>query len=669
MARISKARVRGFLWRRALRLTGGRTGIGPRVERWERAARVRDLAASPLLDLEFYRSRTGVPFESATEAAEHFLTTGASEGLSPTPLFQSEWYSHYTQRPEAHHFVSMFFDLEPATTCSPWFDASGAKTSMREALERFLRRAGDSTPLPVHPLCTGRPTLGSARRAALAAAARNRRRDHAVRPRFVDDWTSERIAAASDGPLVSIVMPVRDRSTVVGTAIESVLAQRYANWELIVVDDGSRDSTPAVVEQYARADERVSMVRGPAAGVCAARNSGIAAARGRYVAFLDSDNEWSPDFLGSSVLALEADTDLVGVHAAVELIDDEGGRRYLAISGDREDLVDGGNFIDLNTLVARRDAIDAIGGFDESLRRWVDYDLVIRLSALGPLELLPFVGVVYAEASDTGRISRVEVPGWEQRVLSKYVLDEERFGRTSSRDPELVSIVILSYADWWATLRAVGDVLARSSGCAVEVIVLDNGSPTRVSEILVAGLSGNPALTLITSPRNLNFSLGSNLAFTRSSGARVVFLNNDASVHEGWLPPLMRAIDEGADAAQPVILRPDGSVQNTGWDYSEPDRPPAALTDLPRGVQPVEYPSAFALAITAELFVELDGFDPLFSNGFEDLDLAMRARAIGRGRFVVVGGSLVTHHSRFAPGRFDAEGSNLRLLASRYRPA
>lgn len=669
MARISMARLRGHFWRRARRMAEGRAGLSARIERMEHASHVRDLAASPLLDLDYYRARTGIDFGTTAQAAEHLLSTGAVEGLSPTPFFQSEWYSNYTGRPGEHHFLSMFFDLEPATTSSPWFDAGGHDVAMREALERFLRRADDDTPLPVHELCAGRPTLASARSAAIAAAERNRRRDHAVRPRFVDDWVSEHVDVLEGGPLVSVVMPVRDRATVVGPAIESVLAQRYHDWELIVVDDGSRDSTPEVVAEYTERDPRVSMVCGPALGVCAARNAGIAAARGEYVAFLDSDNEWSPEFLGASVKALQSDEGAVGVHAAVELYDDEGGRRFLAFGGDHDDLVDGGNFVDLNTLVTRRDAIERIGGFDDSLRRWVDYDLVIRLSEIGPLKLLPFVGVTYAEASNTGRISRVEVPGWEQRVLAKYVLDDERFRRPETRDAALVSIVILTYADWWGTLRTVRDLLDRSSGVAIEVVVLDNGSPTRVSELLLAGLHDTTGLTLISSPRNLNFALGSNLAFAKTNGARAVFLNNDVAVHDGWLPPLLDALDRGADAAQPVVLNPDGSVQNTGWAYSETDRAPVASTGLPRGAEPIALPSAFALALPAELFAALGGFEPLFSNGYEDIDLAMRAREAGRGRFVVVGDSLVTHHSRFSPGRFAAEGSNLRLLASRHPSA
>ncbi|MEP6898410.1 MAG: glycosyltransferase family 2 protein [Rhodanobacter sp.] len=95
--------------------------------------------------------------------------------------------------------------------------------------------------------------------------------------------------------LVSVVMPAHNAEQLITRPIESVLAQSYRRLELIVIDDASRDGTLALVESLARGDERIRIVRlSPNGGVAAARNAGLAVARGSYIAFLDSDDWWHP---------------------------------------------------------------------------------------------------------------------------------------------------------------------------------------------------------------------------------------------------------------------------------------------------------------------------------------------------------------------------------------
>ena len=668
MARISMARRRRIVWQRLREGLGGFPALDARLARAERQSYIDELARSALFDLEFYSAEVGIEFDDARTAATHFFDEGAAAGLSVTPLFQNEWYAFHTERVGRTTFLSMFFGGEPAVSSAPWFDAAALAPpadTMREALEGFLRRADEMTPLPVHELCAGTPTLGEARRIAIDLSRWHRRRMHHTRPRLTETWTSAEVTTVTTGPLVSIVLPVRNRPETIGAAIESVLAQLYQDWELLVVDDGSTDSTPEIVQRYAAADPRITLLRGPAAGVCAARNAGLRSGRGRYVAFLDSDNRWLPELLGASVAALEQ-SDAVAVYSVVELIDDNGNRRYLDYDGDRDDLIDGGNFVDLNTLVARREGIDRIGGFDESLRRWVDYDLVIRLSEIGRLQLLPFVGVAYTESMATGRISTVEVAGWEQRTLTKYLMDWDSVDRgLPARQDGLVSVVMLTYADWWASLRAVRSLFQDRHAPPFELVFLDNGSPAAVTGVLVAALSANPAIRVILRERNLNFALGSNIAFASSSGTRVVFLNNDTEVHEGWLPPLLAALDDGADAVQPVIVDTEGAVQNAGLRLVDDEELPQPEVDRPQADRSIELPSAIALAVGADNFAAMRGFDPLFTNGLEDADLGLRMRASGHGDFRVAAASVVTHLSRFSPGRFSAERGNIRLLAGR----
>ncbi|RMD60851.1 MAG: glycosyltransferase family 2 protein [Alphaproteobacteria bacterium] len=129
--------------------------------------------------------------------------------------------------------------------------------------------------------------------------------------------------ATSDSPTLSVVIPVYDRRHYLAAAIDSILAQTFADFEVVVVDDGSRDDSVAVVRRYR--DPRVRLVRHQHnRGVAAARNTGVAAARGRYVAFLDSDDVAYPDRLARQVAFLDAHPDVAAVGGWMDRMDARG---------------------------------------------------------------------------------------------------------------------------------------------------------------------------------------------------------------------------------------------------------------------------------------------------------------------------------------------------------
>ncbi len=105
--------------------------------------------------------------------------------------------------------------------------------------------------------------------------------------------------------MITIVIPLYNKESSIATALDSVLAQTYPNFEVLVVDDGSTDGGATVVEGYT--DARIRLIRQENAGVSAARNRGIEEAKGEYVAFLDADDEWMPEFL-AEIVALQQES-------------------------------------------------------------------------------------------------------------------------------------------------------------------------------------------------------------------------------------------------------------------------------------------------------------------------------------------------------------------------
>ena len=189
-------------------------------------------------------------------------------------------------------------------------------------------------------------------------------------------------------PGVSVVLPTYNRAQTLGRAVESVLSQTFGDLELVVVDDGSTDETGAVLLAYA-GDRRVRIIREARnAGCAAARNLGLSASAGRYVAFQDSDDEWRPDRLKKAVAALDKLPPEFGVFYSDMLrVEGDGGSHYLASPAVRR-----GVFIDPQTLdytvhgvgiqtaLIRRECFDRVGLFDVALPRLIDLDLFIRLS-------------------------------------------------------------------------------------------------------------------------------------------------------------------------------------------------------------------------------------------------------------------------------------------------
>lgn len=192
-------------------------------------------------------------------------------------------------------------------------------------------------------------------------------------------------AMAVDGaPRVSVVIPTRDRAALLRRALESVLAQSFADYEILVVDDASGDDTAAMLA--AIADPRLLVLRNEApGGAPRARNRAIAAARGEFVAFLDDDDEWLPRKLELQLGRFERGTARLGlVHCGTDLISARSGRCVHRFDApDRPmhwtDFLREMPFTTSNAMV-RRSALLEVGGFDEVLAGAQDRDLWLRLA-------------------------------------------------------------------------------------------------------------------------------------------------------------------------------------------------------------------------------------------------------------------------------------------------
>ena len=206
--------------------------------------------------------------------------------------------------------------------------------------------------------------------------------------------------------LVSVVVPTYNRAEALPDTIDSVLAQTHEELELLVVDDASTDDTREVVESYD--DPRVEYLRHEEnRGGSAARNTGIEAAEGEYVAFLDSDDEWLPEKLERQLSLLRSrGSDWIAAYCDVKPpADGDTGRLTWALGsmlgGEPPRHREGGDVLIAevltdrlhtsagSTLIVERDVAVEIGGFDESFERFQDTEFLVRVLERGKLAYLP----------------------------------------------------------------------------------------------------------------------------------------------------------------------------------------------------------------------------------------------------------------------------------------
>jgi glycosyltransferase involved in cell wall biosynthesis len=180
-------------------------------------------------------------------------------------------------------------------------------------------------------------------------------------------------------PIVSIVLPTFNRARFIAGALETVLAQTYPHWELIIVIDGSTDETETVIAPYlAKEPQRIRCIRQPNAGLGAARNRALAEANGLYVAFLDDDDRWTPDKLDIQAAFLEA-------HPEIGLCYARAGA--WANPSSFPELLQPFQSIMPSSVMMRTDLLRRVGGF-RPLRHQEDYDLWLRFAQQWRLGLI-----------------------------------------------------------------------------------------------------------------------------------------------------------------------------------------------------------------------------------------------------------------------------------------
>jgi GT2 family glycosyltransferase len=665
------------------------------------------LRDSVLFDGEWYGLVTNRPNLGRDRAIRHYLTKGAASGVPPHPLFDPAHFAAELERPLPAAVAPLVAYLQDADlrtgSTHPLFDASrylrenpAAGKHPQGPLAHYVEfgaRQGLAPNAWYRPRPAEEPQglVGwiKAQKRTLGEAHRSGGAEWRAQPSGLsEDFVANRpnLAPVIDHkaarPFVSVIAFSGLEASILKETLQTIALQTVNAWQLVLVDEAHFAGLRALVDD-SLGGASVTVVEEGGRSRAAAMNSALAACEGDFVAWLASGDSWDANRLRRTT-ALAQQDGTGGTYDGMRRLAAEGQVLY----ADREltlERILSGHRPDLTRFVLRRSAL-AEDGLDESLPAGSELDVVVRTLQGQGASYLPIVGVTRDEAKHfkANRLSprfrpwpdHEYIRTWGDVVVNRRLVPWEDLTATPP-EPGLVTVVIPTYADSRMTAESVRSVCqAGADHLRLQVVVWDNGCGYADSIVLAALAEQYPEVEVHHSRVNHGFGLGNNLAARHARGEHLVFLNNDTQVERGWLAPLVDGLaDPDVLGTQSLLLFADGTIQSAGVAFpATGGLPHEFLRGFPaedgERAKNLRFSAltGAALCVRRSDFAAIGGFDPVFRNGMEDVDLCLRLADGRRGAFRVVPRSRVVHLGSQTPGRFAASMSNRAIFVDRWSP-
>ncbi len=598
-------------------------------------------------DEPYYLSQLPVPLEPSESALEHFLTTGYVRGYTGR-FFNSAQYEAFHQDVRRLgldglcHFRShgigekrqaFFIDVKQA-----FYSAS------REAYANWLEK----------------------NQALLVES---------------QELVRQKIQAMTSKPLISILMPVYNPPLpFLKAAINSVLKQSYPHWELCIADDCSDQSTTRpYLESLAASDPRIKVVfREKNGHISACSNSALELASGPYIGLLDQDDELDRDALFWVAQALSRSSNVDLIYSDEDKIDEFGNRfdPYFKCEFNYE------LFLAQNMIshfgVYRTALVRQVGGFRLGLEGSQDHDLALRvLEQSTPENIIHIPRVLYhwraLEGSTAFNISTKSYASEAGlRAIREHLSRQGLTANVEIPDPmtghyrvrfalqsplPLVSIIIPTKDRLDLLKVCLESILQKTTYPNIELVILDNGSSEAATLKYLEDIQKRPNCLVIRDDGPFNFSAINNKAVKASTGAVLLFLNNDTEVlTPEWVEAMLSFAQlptVGCVGAR--LWYPNESIQHAGVFLGMGEIAGHGHKNLPRGHngyfnravehQAVSAVTGACLMVRRDLFEKVGGFDVDLAVAFNDVDLCLKARQLGLRNIYVPEAELYHHES------------------------
>lgn len=529
---------------------------------------------SGFFDQEYYLSRYKDVVEKNIDPALHYVKQGAKMGRIPNPALNPEFLINQYDEDINHISPGLFF--------------------LKHYIHHLLLSLSSSQ--PVNQLTYSKYLCYSMLDHEMLRAPLDRK-DYRVigYMEHLKKKLKEQYKDRQQNDLVSIIMPAYNRADIIYKAISSVLRQSYRNWELIVVDDYSKDNTVEVVNSVN--DSRVQLLqRKENGGASKARNDGLKASKGKWIAYLDTDDFWDSDYLIIMVNQLKDKPDFKMAYSAqyvwyempgiespeFNLLQEEKKINLIRFSPFNRAIVENHNTIDINCFLHERSLYEKYGGWPENMFRLADWYLVLRYTSEHFPLAVPVLLSHHIEAQREDRITLTvdnepDLTNINNLLYSENILDRFEASKNSQYGAyELLNkplktdytrpatIVIPNYEALDYLRLCIDSVVEYTSN--YEIAVVDNGSGSSVNHYL-KNLEERGMIKLILNKENCGFTCAVNQGINISNPENdIVILNNDALVTRGWLEALRDVMvnvhDAGLAVPRQVLLPGDNTINS-----------------------------------------------------------------------------------------------------------
>jgi GT2 family glycosyltransferase len=346
--------------------------------------------------------------------------------------------------------------------------------------------------------------------------------------------------------LVSVIMVVHNNIDTVKSAVDSILQQDYNNIELIIVDDASDDGSAELLRKIN--NKCVQLIRNDKIhGMASARNQALAFAQGKFISYLDPCNTWDSRFIATMMGAFLEQPDADAIYGGELLFNENESSPFgVRFSSINKSLIENNNYITLNSLCHKQRLCARLGGFDESLIHYEDWDWILRLFEEAKVYSIPVILTNYYDKPSNIN-NGLDLDKYQEQVRKKQI-DRKNLDQIGSTPPKIlkhgVSIIIPNYESLEDIRECLDSILALRFNKCLEIIVVDNDSSESVVKYL-DNLAATLKIILIKNDINYGFTYAINQGIKLSNPNNdIIILNNDAIIMHNAIEAMQKSAYE-----------------------------------------------------------------------------------------------------------------------------